>query len=605
MDIVVIDNIHWANEGAGLPDPRPEYLVTSEKSYEGVIKDLGDFSDVYGASGDLVYLINVHCVFSGGDANKKEKSYYSEQNGVRIYRHLLEHYEKYQHNLKVAFFSPIPKEYLTKLHQENVVLEHHLVFQTPFSWEGVIPQIQEWDRSHQWKAFNNASENLLSGWALSGRAKITTNGRQFVFVDDQCNEWETAIKEIVDDPKAFYFANYYKEREPLGCFSPDKLYDPKRGDSGLFKTKLHQSDLVISDFYLQENHEINTWKSYEDLAGISGYKLFQYIRNDLKIGAPIVMHTSSNKVRYYKFLDGKGIDDWISKDVRPSPSNTEKQFGFQITKKTIERFTIGKHSDAYEQLKGFWKRIGKLESRAEENWWFTNSGIGCDRLDGLKKVSRREKSILIEILTDSYFAIRSYLRREDVFAEPAMIRDNSLLASSIVVGLGKIIELLGISRPSTEANQFHQFLKEMRNKAAHYYGLKQFSITDALLYFEYWMFALAADAHDAKDMFGYGRRHIPIAWEMDTDFHLIYLWIQFYNSPDRPMREDDSANARLLARIKSILETVNHHDLYEELSSEDGFFFKIRDRVMVPSKFVDHFQVVVVNGQVKLKGETS
>lgn len=384
-------------------------------------------------------------------------------------------------------------------------------------------------------------------------------------------------------------------------FSPEKIIDPKRGDSSLFRTKVHQADLVISDFYLQENHEIHTWKSYEELAGISGYRLFQYLKNEMKVGVPVVMHTSSNKVRSYQFLDRHGIDDWISKDTRADASKMEKQYNYQQAKKVIEKFTIGEHAKVYEQLKDIWRRIERIEKRGKTNWWFSDSDYSCAPENDIKKLFCGDKKLLIEILTDAFFGIRGYLKREDLFSGKSTSRYDHFAATAIAVNLGKIYELFEF--PDGGMNQYQRFFREVRNAAAHYHGCRYFSIEDTLLYFHYWLRALEDDSKNVEEMFTTGPTW-PLTFPKDAKFRILYLWILFYNSAARPSRGDGEADLKILGRITSMLEVINHRELFDELSRDEVEFRNVKKRIVPEwnkSTSAAAFNVRLESGKIKLK----
>lgn len=605
MNIVVIDNIDWIEKGAGFSDIKPfGFITTSTKSFEGVVTDL---KDLFEDSPDYVYLINVHCIFSGGDSKAPKKYYYQDQNGVKIYRQLLKQYENNESNLKVAFFSPLAVEDLVKDRPGNVVLEHHLVLSTPFNWQKVTDQIKA---KNDWTIFNNASENLLAGWSLAGRKSINTNGKDIVFVDDQTPEWKTVYKTVTDNPKAFYFATYLKNEKPKDEFSPNKIKDAE------FRTKAHQADLIISDFYLQESHEINTWKSSAELAKVSGYQLYKHIKNELNAGIPMLIHTSSNKVRYYQFLDRSGIDDWASKDIRAEVSNAEKQYNYESIKHTIEKFTIGEHAEIYTQLKDFWRRIEKLKDLSKSNWWYEHNDTPCQRINGMKKVSKGEKHYMIDILTDAYFAIRAYLKREDLLADDLNSKDDNFTASAIAANIGKIYELLEFEQNEYEFNLHQRFFMAIRNAAAHYMSYREFYMDDVLLYFQYWLLALEDSElnHETKFAIEFktdrdgniltdteGNKIAIHPWleQPICKFRLLYVWIQFYNSQYRPKQNPDKFGSKIKDRIHSILNSVNCSELLEELTS----LSKVRRKVTID--WQDHntkFKIVPdgIHGRIKL-----
>lgn len=549
MNIIVVDNLDWKNEGADLGGNPPFHIVNvSGKTFGATIKELRNSKGF----DDIVYLINVHCVFASGDTKKEYD--FQQQNGVAIYRHLLKIYEDSQEKLKVAFFSPITVENLVKLKPENAVLEHHPFFNVPFNWNNCVTELQA---KTDWKYFNNASENLLSGWSFNGRTKINANGKNIVVIDDQVKEWETVFNTIFDNQKSLYYASYQKNEAPNNEFSLDKIKDTN------FKTKIHQADLIISDFYLQESHETDTWKTFAQLEDVSGYRLYKHVKENMNGGIPMLIHSSSNKIRYYQFLDRSGIDDWTAKDARLDVPNSQKQFNYECIKNSIERFTVGDHAEIYEHLKDFWRRIEKLKNVNTANWWYSKEDNRKDEND--KRATKTEKQHIIDILTDAYFAIRAYLKREDLFAKSFSSKDNNFTASAIISNLGKIYELLGYTQDGNGFNLFFRFFFVVRNAASHYACYKLFSIEDALIYFHYWLFALEDTEINAATKFQInGQYHIETSKE--SKFQMLYIWIQFYNSTNRPIVTPDKFGKRIQERMCELLRSIDHSELYNELS---------------------------------------
>lgn len=429
MKIVVIDNFDWITAGAAFEAEKPEIVDTSVFTFEEAISYLSSFKN-----DEPVYLINVHCTFNVGKFNRKYDC--QQQNGVAIYRHLLKIYENNQEELKVAFFSPITVENLVKLNPENAVLEHHPFFNVPFNWSNCITVLQA---KTDWNYFNNASENLLSGYSIYASknpdsAKIKTKDKKILFVDDQTSEWKIVLSEIATKKDDFSFYQYQRDKSSTKSFESSKI----QGHN--FKNEAHNADLIISDFYLQENHEVDKWKSVEELENVSGFQLFKYIKNELNAGIPMVIYTSSNKVRYFQFLDSNGLDGWITKDVRVNATAEEKQLIFESLKRTIEKFTVGENAKIYKDLKEIWKKIQAIAERKKENWWYSNTTYIQKQKDGLTKLNIVSKNNLLEILIDAYFGIRNYLKREDLLARDLQSKDLHFSASSIASNLGNIHE---------------------------------------------------------------------------------------------------------------------------------------------------------------------
>lgn len=554
MKIVVIDNFDWITAGAAFYTEKPDIVDTSSSTFEEVIEYLSYLRD---DKTDQIYLINVHCVFNVGKSKRKYN--FQQQNGVAIYRHLLNIYEDNQEKLKVAFFSPITVEDLIKLNSENAILEHHPFFYVPFNWNNCIAELQS---KTDWKYFNNASENLLSGWSFNGRTKIYSTGKNIVVIDDQIAEWKAVFDTVFDNPRSLYYALYQKNEAPNNEFSLKKIIDPN------FRTKVHQADLIMSDFYLQESHEADIWKTFGQLENISGYRLYKQIIENINGGIPVLIHSSSNKVRYYQFLDRSGIDDWSAKDIRLDVPNPQKQFNYECIKNSIERFMVGEHAEIYEHLKDFWRRIEKLKNLNTANWWYSNKDNRENAND--KRATKTEKKYIIDILTDAYFAIRAYLKREDLLAKSFSSKDNNFTASAIISNLGNIYELLGYSQKSadlTGLNLHLRFFFATRNAASHYASYRYLSIEDALIYFHYWLLALEDVETNASTKFAVdGQFHIEQPEK--SKFRMLYIWIQFYNSSNRPKTIPEKFEKRINERMQEILNSIDHAELYIELYRE-------------------------------------
>lgn len=554
MNIIVVDNLDWKNEGADLGGNPPFHIViVSGKTFGATIKELRNSKGF----DDVVYLINVHCVFDSEDTN--EEYNFQQQNGVAIYRHLLKIYEDNQEELKVAFFSPITIENLVKLKPENAVLEHHPFFKVPFNWNNCVAELQA---KTGWKYFNNASENLLSGYSIYASknpdsAKIRTKDKKILFVDDQASEWETVLSEIATKKDDLTFYSYQRDKSSSKGFEPSKI----QGNN--FKNEAPNADLIISDFYLQENHEIEKWKCVEELESVSGFQLFKYIKNELNAGIPMVIHTSSNKVRYFQFLDSNGLDGWVTKDVRVNATAEEKQLIFESLKRTIEKFTVGENAKIYKDLKEIWKKIQVIRKNNQNNWWYVHTDTPQMPDNDLKKLNKKTKNDLLEILIDAYFAVRNYLKRENFLAKDLQSKDLSFSASSIASNLGNLYEMLfGSSQSGSNLNLHLRFFFAIRNAASHYAGYKYFNMEDAILYFYYWLLALEDKATDVAIKFARDGQ-VKIYQPKDSIFRLLYIWIQFFNSENKP--NEAILTERIKNRMDALLNSINHKELFNEL----------------------------------------
>lgn len=551
MQIVVIDNFEWNDieHGVNISENVPYLYISTQYNYVKGIKTPRTFEDVIcdietlGDSSEIIYLINVHCVFSNGNNKRKINWYLQEQHGISIYRHLLKVYEKKECELKVAFFSPIPKDDLIKLKAENYVLKYHEYFKTPFSWKECSTKLLA---KADWKIFNNASENLLSGYGIHSNqnptdAKVSTGKKKVLFIDDQRNEWETTFSEIFNE-NALVHLPYANQTDFRKALADGKVL--KEVKSNLNNEK-NPSNIILSDFYLNENHEPGKWMNKESIEGISGFNLFHSVRaTDKGKGIPYIMHTSSNKIPYYKIFDQQGVDDWIVKDTRPNATSTEKRDNYLLFKKTIEAIS---KNNIYKKLQGLWENIQKVRNTNTDKWWYSpeyNAALLAE--DNKEKMlfapvnnERSEycnftKGDVVAILESSWFAIRRYINSETDYEGDAN-ESEQFLATSICNNLGKILEMLGIRSGVIKFSYLTNFLLLMRNAASHANDSEYFELNDVFIYFDYLLYALLN--YDTLTDFqnAFPGNIITTRKEItDKNYYifpcgLLWLYLQFYN----------------------------------------------------------------------------
>jgi CheY-like chemotaxis protein len=496
--IIAIDNIPWDLPFEGLEKVIYVQGFTMQEIIEEEITPIKKEQEKNKT--DLVYLINVHCAFS---ISKTKNTFLQNQSGIDFYRQLLLLYSDCSEKLRVAFFSPLPRKELLRQKPENGVLEFHELIESPFSWNTCVQKIEKW----KWNTFNNASENLLSGYGLFKQDKVKTSDKRVAFIDDQSEEWKTTFNEIFEikpmTGKKIEFLNYDKDETSDGIFSSTKIKD--------FKTKIKQADLIISDFYLEETHEPNYWQSSEELKEKSGFKLFNEIRKENK-GVPVVMHTSSNKISYYKLFDMHGVDNWLIKDIRPDASKDERKESYFAFKKSFEYIFQNPY---YEYLKELWKKISELESLAQKTWWFSNSNfstfipanapvninesrkkiIGKGNYSHLecwhvKQADFEAKKQIVKIIKSSWFAIRRLLNRETVFEQISEDDSEGLVFDSftpnaICNNLGKCLEMLNIKSGNIRFSYLTNSLINIRNSASHSTDYQYYRLDDAIIYLDY------------------------------------------------------------------------------------------------------------------------
>lgn len=327
---------------------------------------------------DTIFVINVHCSFI--DADKMQK-----YGGVIIYRHLLKQFEKCQDKLKVVFYSPIPKEDLVKLKPENYILK--LLPFVECNYEG--KEQFETDLKEAEKQvcpqFNNASENLLSGWALANKEKIikghepeklNTNGKKILFIDDQQSEWKSTYDVIFENTTILNIKNAGGVEIQTQTAYRQKL---KSDWNSFIKLVKHQAekinpDLILSDLYLEENHEeTKPFKTLADIETISGFKIFDVVKSEFPY-LPYMIYTTSNKVWNVEAFRSKGVWAWTVKDNTTNLSKEDKLAQFIYFTRSINKLI----NFEWDFVARVWKDVIKLKKTVDaENdktkiWWYSD-----------------------------------------------------------------------------------------------------------------------------------------------------------------------------------------------------------------------------------------
>lgn len=392
--------------------------------------------------GNTIFVIDVHCTFKGSERMQF-------QGGVIIYRHLLKQFEKFQDQLKVIFYSPISKEDLVRLRPENYVLQLLPFVECKYEAEQFENDLADKIAKYQnegWPQFNNASENLLSGWAKMNEnavkaqhnlIRIKTAGKLIQFIDDQQSEWKLTFDTIFEENSIVYCMYAGKHIRSQQDFRTEVIEKWDRFKKVINdKAVNHEFDIILSDFYIKENHEITEWKNRYKLSKISGYEIFQEIRSKIP-ATPYIFHTSSNKATTYKFFDSKGIDEWVVKDVEPDSPHKSEYFNF--FRSVIEDCAS---NPLYGLLAKLWERIEKIESGS--NFWWEYHLLSKSISDSNILEIRTE---CISILKNSWLAIRHLINKEVEFEEGVselaghhQFDQNNFYATAIIGNLYKIIE---------------------------------------------------------------------------------------------------------------------------------------------------------------------
>jgi hypothetical protein len=307
-------------------------------------------------SGNIIFIIDCHCTFKGAEKIQ-------QQGGVIIYRHLLKLFEGKQDKLKVVFYSPIPKHDLVKLKPENYVVKLMPFVECKYEEGQFENELTKIVSDNEFPQFNNASENLLSGWAASGAEPIQMNAdKKPLIIDDQIVEWKETYNQLFGKNE---YNIYSKEEitESIEKIRANEGYDLFSG--------IRDSLFVISDFYLTENHDSDLWKDRTIYKTISGFQLYAKAKSVFRC-KPWMLQTSSNRIYNYELFDDWGIDKWVVKDIRPDVKLNEKI-------QTYQQFNSGilllKNMTWMDEL---WKKFMPLEKKLKsksvdellkEKWW--------------------------------------------------------------------------------------------------------------------------------------------------------------------------------------------------------------------------------------------
>lgn len=441
-----------------------------------------------------IYIIDVHFSYN----NTKLQ----DQSGVDIYRKLLKKFEGKQDLLKVVFYSPLSQDLLIKLKPENYVLK--LLPFIECNYDGKFEQkLNDIITADKFPLFNNASENLLSGWALYNSQnikngvelkKIGNQSKKIFFLDDQQLEWQTVFETIFNkvntQPKVL-FLNEKKENGKPIKLTQETIKQQFNDDFDDFYKKLstrienvnkdNNLSIILSDLYLTENHETEVFKESKHIEKISGFKIYNEIREKYP-HIPYIFHTSSNKANIYKYFDSRGVDEWIVKDIRVNA--THKQDHFEYFKNQIYFY---EENQTIKFLKIFWDKIQELNNY-QNKWWFKD--------EKLLNSNENKADEIIQILTDTWFVFRQQVNKELHFEESNKNNkwnSESFIATAIINTLSQIKEILKLedTYKPTEDNktksipnfygQLSHTITKIRNAAAHSKNesLYKFTLVDA------------------------------------------------------------------------------------------------------------------------------
>jgi CheY-like chemotaxis protein len=413
-------------------------------------------------SGDNIFIIDVHCVVKGAESMQ-------QQGGVIIYRHLLRIFQGCQDKLKVIFYSPLTLNHLVSLHPENYILKL-IPFIELYPTDSNGAHIEDWSFDKALQAvidennflqFNNASENLMSGWALAGAQQINLKGKKLLVIEDEWRQWEAAYRVMLHGPVDYFLKDAADIKAEFGRLNAGAF-------GHLSEESLAQYDLIISDLYLNEAHETDTWKTEDVINSISGFRLFQKVRR-IEPAVPVLFHTTSAKYRMFETLTALGADGQLAKNIKPNPPNNEKLETAVLFRQSLKSF-LSPYSDCW--LNSFYRFLSN-EQEVSGKWWAN-----------LKRVKNNPsiRKEVIDIVRSIIIGVKAIKRNKpeyfDMFFPDAEIKPMSLMVSGIISNAGKLFEeqlLNAALQPEIK------FIYKLRNHTAHSSNYHIFNFGDVLI----------------------------------------------------------------------------------------------------------------------------
>lgn len=330
------------------------------------------------SASNCCYIIDVHCTF----LFKGRYLRLLDQGGVVFYRHLLKRQIHSQNQMKVIFHSPFNQDQLVYLSKgENYILKLLPFIECNFEGEEQfkreINALVEKYNKVGWPQFNNASENLLSGWALCNKESGVKNPNDYVkislpenskllIIDDQYREWESTYKILFYKySDAILMPKYKTQLETrLAWDNGDAINEVLK--------KAEEASFVLSELYVIENHQqTKPFKDEIEVKDISGYKIFNEIKK-LHPYLPYMMFTSSNKVWNYEVFSSNGLWSWAVKETSSDVSAQDKIAQYTHFSSCIDKLT---HKE-WQLAQVVWKKLLKLKSSNNSTkWWYQSDSV--------------------------------------------------------------------------------------------------------------------------------------------------------------------------------------------------------------------------------------
>lgn len=490
MTVVFITNLELGTLGEG------RVRVAFPGEAENRVPDIHHIEDFKWSAvyeRDTVFVLDIHFRYKRQEHEIKLQ----DQGGVDVYRHLLAHYAGTGQTLRVIFYTPIPQTELVRLKPENYVLSF-LPFVEGAYTDSFAGKLEQAMAVQDWPQFNNASENLLSGWALKNKERIReglapeaigTEGRRVAVIDDEMPEWETVYRAMLGD-EGFFPLGYDKAMSPTGVFSMDKL----GADT---ENKIRTADLVLADLYLEERHETTRWMSGEQLEDVSGFKLFDLVKGTedeqgLNPGIPYMLRTSSSKVNYFRHFEARDCDAWFVKDIRANAPNAEKRAHYELFAESLRETLTGDNGMLYSRLTAIWQAIQWTEAHEDELWWH-------DRCE--------ERGMVINTLKAVWLGLRAFMGRGTAQYDRLSAYDEHVIVpAAYITLLGQLSEAIQVD--DNYQNFVFKALKSVRHCGAHFRKDSEVRAEDGVLCMELWLLVLNATDIDKSLLKRYRDRSV-------------------------------------------------------------------------------------------------
>jgi hypothetical protein len=430
--VILLDSFDYLSKELKANDVEYSFVSLDDKSFDEAVLWLSNelFTSNY-QQNHLQFIINVNLLFKGG--------YYEEQKGVDLYRAILHILNDRIESLSFVFYSPLSAANSAKLKPANSVLLHLPYIELPVEDIRLVKETL----NLPCPLFNNSSENLLSGFYLTGARPIDKNQNIFI-IDDQYLEWEQTLSLIFSKNNFYSFKRNsreeYKElyKKLTQKATPNELKTE-------FEELVLKSDLIISDLYLIENHEPGIWKALDESRSISGFQVIKKIReiNEFK---PLVLFSTTNRARNIFVINSINLNGWSIKDNRPQISIEDKKDYFE----EYSEMVISASTDFDVELSRLWKKFLYIKENYFNTWWY-------QKIAKNEKLKNETYNTVLQRIKESLNAFHRYYNQKRSISKAAKKRYffinpmDDFTIHSVIIQTFKCIEL--IYRVSAKRNE--------------------------------------------------------------------------------------------------------------------------------------------------------